>query len=467
MSQVSRYCYSSWRLWLCLMMMLMVFPTASAQAQSSPWDYLGWYYPNTLIEQRDDQFWLVRSPYESPLVDIGDGLLGITQGYLAGTPLQLQIQPDGSKQLNILRDGAWLWYASSQSPYTLEHQLSNELDRILDQAVANGITGVSLAIEVPGLGRLSSARGLADRNVGVPWVPYDPVRIASVSKMFVATVALQLVQEGWLSLDQTVEHWLPGMVPNGDSIHVRQLLNHTSGVPDYLTESFAQMAIRDSQRIWQPHELVSRAVAGRTIVPGRGWAYSNTNYVLLGLIIERVTNTPLNNEIRNRILWPLGMQHTYLEPEDQPVVVRTYENARDLTHVNLSLAWGAGHMSASPDDLNTFIRALNEGRLLGPELQAQMHDMVWSGARSRYGLGLMQYQLNPGVRADGQARPAELGIVRGHTGGLMGARSVVWYAPASGISITVAINNMFADPNRVAERALQASLNALESACGC
>jgi D-alanyl-D-alanine carboxypeptidase len=117
--------------------------------------------------------------------------------------------------------------------------------------------------------------------------------IASISKLFVATVSMQLVQEGWLSLDQTVEQWLPGLIPHGDQISVRHLMNHTSGLPDYLDEPFAEAALADRSRVWAPRELVASALERRPITAIGRWRYANTNYVLLGLIVEQVTHNSL------------------------------------------------------------------------------------------------------------------------------------------------------------------------------
>lgn len=441
-------------------------PAAPLRAQQEdPFaPYLGRYHPNTTIERRGDELWLTRPPFESQLVDIGGGLLGFAHGYLQGTPLHFASNPDGSASIMLLSgSGQWYEYARSGTPYSIDPALAAALEQVLEQTRAEmNVPSIQMSVSIPGQGEWSGARGLANPAVGIPATPNDQVRVASITKLFVATVALQLVQEGWLQLDQTVEFWLPGLLPKGAQITVRQLLNHTSGVPDYLTDGFAWSASEQQWRYWAPEELVAAALqrgAGGT--PGARWSYSNTNYVLLGMIIERVTHYPLHEEIRNRIINQLGLHDTYIEPFEQPPsVVRSFARQRDLTDVNLSFAWAAGNISATTADLVRFSQALFGGALLGPEALALMHEFRGTGSGDLlYGLGLMQDRLNAGQFADGQPRPREWGITRGHTGGLIGSRSVLWYLPERGITLAVNINTMNADPDRVATRALHVILS--------
>jgi D-alanyl-D-alanine carboxypeptidase len=325
--------------------------------------------------------------------------------------------------------------------------------QVLDQSVAGATPGVALAVFVPGRGMWVGARGLADRDAGVPIASDTLFGAGSISKLFVATVAMQLVQEGWLSLDQTVEHWLPGLVPHGDRIAVRYLMNHTSGLPDYLDEPFAEAALAEPTRIWTPGELVRSALERRpAAAPGR-WRYSNTNYVLLGLIIERVTHNSLAREIHQRIIDPLGMAHTFFSPDD-PIagaMMHGYEGRRHLTGgMNMSFAWGAGNLISNVEDLGRFAQALFGGALLRPETLAAMQAFVGTGDSWPrdliYGLGLMQSVL----------RGAQPTLVRGHTGALMGYRTALWHAPDSGVTVVVALNQMLAEPDMTATRIFDA-----------
>jgi D-alanyl-D-alanine carboxypeptidase len=335
----------------------------------------------------------------------------------------------------------------------LDPALAAAFDQILEQTTAGKSPGAALAVFVPGRGAWVGARGLADRDGGIPLAPDALFGVASISKLFVATVAMQLVQEGWLSLDQTVEQWLPGLAPHGDRIAVRHLMNHTSGLPDYLDEPFAESALADPGRVWAPRELVAYALSRRPAAAPGHWRYSNTNYVLLGLIVEQVTHNPLAREIHQRIIDPLGLWHTFVSPDD-PIagaMMHGYEGQRHLTSgMNMSFAWGAGNIISNVEDLGRFAQALFGGALLRPETLATMQTFVatgdWASHDLTYGLGVMQSVL----------RGAQPTPVRGHTGALMGYRTALWHAPGSGVTIAVALNQMLADPDAVAIRALDA-----------
>ncbi|MGQ0568282.1 MAG: serine hydrolase domain-containing protein, partial [Armatimonadota bacterium] len=140
----------------------------------------------------------------------------------------------------------------------------------------------------------------------------DQFRIASLTKTFVAVVVLQLVGEGKLSLDDAVENRLPGLVPNGRNITIRYLINHTSGLFDYVEDqNVFRRLVSNTSRVWSPQELIAVGTSHKALfAPGRGWAYSNTGYLLLGLIVEKVTGISLGEELRQRIFVPLGLRGT-------------------------------------------------------------------------------------------------------------------------------------------------------------
>jgi D-alanyl-D-alanine carboxypeptidase len=336
----------------------------------------------------------------------------------------------------------------------IDPALAMELGKILDRTVASGkIPGAALAVSIPGQGTWAVARGLADRDGGVALAPDTPFSIASISKLFVATVALQLVQEGWLSLDQTVEQWLPGLIPHGDRVSVRHLMNHTSGLPDYLDEAFAETALADRGRVWAPRELVSSALKRRPIIAAGRWRYSNTNYVVLGLIVEQVTHNSLAHELHQRIIDPLGLGQTFVAPDDPlpAKLMHGYEGRRDETMGReMSFAWGAGNIISSADDLSRFAAALFGGALLEPEALAAMQTFVgtrgWDPPDLTYGLGVMRMQL----------RAAQPAVALGHDGALIGYRTALWYLPGSGVTIAIALNQMTAEPDRVAAGVLDA-----------
>ena len=188
-----------------------------------------------------------------------------------------------------------------------------ELDRAVDRVVSAGAPG-AIALVRDGHRTVRAAGGFADRRSRRPLRPGDRFRVGSNTKTFVATVLLQLAGEGRLALEDTVERWLPGLVPGGGAITVRQLLNHTSGLPDYAPEdddSFIRQVLADRRRKWTPRELVGIAMARPPLfAPGAAWAYSNTGYILLGLIVVAAGGHPLATELRERIFAPLQLRGT-------------------------------------------------------------------------------------------------------------------------------------------------------------
>lgn len=339
--------------------------------------------------------------------------------------------------------------------------LAGALNSVLEAARSSlGAPGAALYVAGPGIGAHSLASGVADRATRAPIEPGSPVRIASVTKPFVAVVALQLAQEGWLLLDHPVEHWLPGLVPGGGRITVRHLLRHTSGLPDYLSDGIVGRARRDPARVWAPEELVREALRRPPLfapgAPGR-WSYSNTNFILLGLIVERVTGNPLEAELRQRIVAPLGLRDTALAPPaaDAGGLAHGYVGSRDYTALNTSVAWAAGGMTSTVSDVGAFVRALVGGALLRPETLAAMQQWestggAWAIPDLAYGLGLMRRTL---PAAAGLAPAARLAV--GHTGALAGYRLAAWHLPASDITIVVALTSFEADPNVVVVRVLE------------
>ncbi|MGW1072055.1 serine hydrolase domain-containing protein [Streptomyces sp. NPDC002537] len=255
----------------------------------------------------------------------------------------------------------------------------------------------------------SYTAGVGDLATGSK-VPVDgQVRIGSNTKAFTAVVVLQLVGEGRIGLDAKVDTYLPGLVRgegiDGRRITVRQLLQHTSGLPDYVKY------LGDDVRHYDPRELLDLALQHKAdFDPGKKWEYSNTNYVLAGLIIEKVTGRPLTEEMDRRIIEPIGLRHTYF-PAPGDVTIREphpkgydRESAgaplRDVTELDPSWGWAAGQMISTDSDLNRFFTALLAGRLLPAAQLAQMRTTVPAGAPfasgARYGLGLVSTPLSCG-----------------------------------------------------------------------
>ncbi len=313
---------------------------------------------------------------------------------------------------------------------------------LAERAAAINAPGAILAVERAGYAPWVGAYGRADLAQNLPMEPVSQMRVASLTKPYVAVVTLQLVQEGWLALDQSVGHWLPGLVPGGERVTVRHLLSHTSGLPEYMTGGFVGRVRRAPERVYMPQELVAEALTRpRQFTPGAAgrWAYSNTNYILLGLIIEAVTGNSLETELQQRIIAPLGLSHTAMAPARATAegLARGYVRQNDYSELNMSFAWAAGGLTSTAEDTLRFGRALFGGQLLRPEYLALMRSYVAAG-RDAYGLGLMRTSF-----------PA-IGNGEGHTGGLAGYRSVVWHLPEQGLTIVVLVNRYEADPQRIA-----------------
>ncbi|MFF7975602.1 serine hydrolase [Streptomyces sp. NPDC007905] len=307
--------------------------------------------------------------------------------------------------------------------------------RALEAAVRTGVPGVT-ATAKDSHGTWSTTAGVGDTRTGRPRSTADRYRVGSITKTFVSTVLLQLEAEGRLSLDDRVEKWLPGVVHghghDGSRITVRQLLNHTSGIYNYTADDDFGRAyflkdgfFRHRYDTLSPRDLVAVAMKHEPdFAPGTSWNYSNTNYVLAGMVIEEVTGHSYATEITQRIIDPLHLTATSL-PGTRVTVPRPSSRAYsklaeaatgptyDVTTLNPSLASSAGEMISDSADLDRFYGALLRGRLLPPEQLKEMKTTVKiDGApNTGYGLGLMDTRLTCGVH------------VWGHDGGIHGSTS--------------------------------------------
>lgn len=262
--------------------------------------------------------------------------------------------------------------------------------------------------------------GVGDLATGAR-VPVDgQVRIGSNTKTFTAVVALQLVGEGKIRLDAPVDTYLPGLVRgegiDGRHITVRQLLQHTSGLPNYTNY------LGDDVRHYEPRDLVDLALQHKAdFAPGTKWEYSNTNYVLAGMIIQKVTGRPLAKEMDQRVIKRIGLRHTYFPAPGDATIREPHPKGynqdsagaplRDVTEMDPSWGWAAGQMISTNSDLNRFFTALLAGRLLPAAQLAQMRTTVPAdsfGPGTRYGLGLMSRPLSCG------------GVYWGHGGSIPG-----------------------------------------------
>ncbi|MGW0838662.1 serine hydrolase domain-containing protein [Streptomyces sp. NPDC002787] len=301
----------------------------------------------------------------------------------------------------------------------------------MDAAVAAGVPGVVAEVrDTRGVWKGTS--GVADLTTRQPRGADDSFRTGSVTKSLVATVMLQLQAEGRVDLDATVDHYLPGLVRgnghDGTRITVRQLMNHTSGIFNFTEDAtFAKKVLgidflETRYDDWTPQQVIALALRNPPqFEPGTSWRYSNTNYLLIGLILEKVTGRPYAEEVERRVTRPLGMRATYFPGRDPhvPAPTRHYSTftedpgrTYDVTELNPSWAWAAGEMVTDSADLNRFYTALLGGRLLRPAQLRQMTSTVSTEGNlpsQRYGLGLIEYETTCGVK------------VWGHSGGIHGS----------------------------------------------
>ncbi|GGO40656.1 serine hydrolase domain-containing protein [Streptomyces lasiicapitis] len=284
--------------------------------------------------------------------------------------------------------------------------------------------------------------GLANVKSQAPVHPDSRFRIGSLTKMFTATAVLQLVGEHRVGLDAPVERYLPGVVRghgnDGRVITVRQLLQHTSGLPDFLDHLKPQDILKDPLVHRDPRDLVNLALEHpRVFEPGTDWDYSNTGYLLAGMIIEKVTGHSYAEEIRERIIEPLRLRETYVPrssaiPGPHPRgYARPGKDAPllDVTRIDPSVGGTAGGVISSGTDINRFLGALLRGDLLRPaELRHMMKTRPTGNEDGRaYGLGLESRPLPGG------------GLYWGHTGDFLGFETMAG-ATADGRQATVMVN---------------------------
>ncbi|WHM40641.1 serine hydrolase domain-containing protein [Streptomyces sp. BPTC-684] len=273
-------------------------------------------------------------------------------------------------------------------------------------------------------------------------VPRDgQVRIGSNTKTFTAVVVLQLVGEGKIRLDTPIDRYLRGLVRgdgiDGRHITVRQILQQTSGLPDYLNH------LDEDIRYYEPRELLDLALQHKAhFDPGKKWEYSNTNYVLAGLLVEKVTGRPLAAEIDRRVIKHIGLRHTYFPAPGDATIREPHPHGyyrdsadqplSDVTQMDPSWAWAAGQIISTNSDLNRFFTAVLDGSLLRPAELAQMRTTVRAGAPfadgARYGLGLVRTPLSCG------------GVYWGHGGSFPGYETrggVTDKGRAANVAVTV------------------------------
>ena len=321
------------------------------------------------------------------------------------------------------------------APPSFGPDIEARIDQLVNNAMSfSNIPGVIVGAWAPGQGSYVKAYGMADITSGEPMQTQDRVRIASITKTFVATVALQLVDEGRLGLDQTIAGYLP-QIPQSGIITIRELLNHSSGIYDYEDQAFIRSAAENPLKVWTPEQLIALAVSHpATFAPGSSCAYSNTNYIALGLIIQQVTGNRLEDEITKRIIEPLNLSNTDFPvgPDMSGQYSHGYMDMTnsgqltDITRMDMSWDWAAGGMVSNLDDLKVWAEALGTGQLISPAMQNERLkwiSMPEFGNFASYGLGILK-----------------IGDFIGHTGADPGYNSAMYYLPEKDAVIVVLFN---------------------------
>ena len=328
--------------------------------------------------------------------------------------------------------------------------LAGQLKAVLEAAVENPETsfpGAILYVSNPDLGTWIGATGLGEVETKTPVRPDDKFRAGSIAKTFVSVVTLQLVEEGLFSLDDPLPAVLPEGIatkfPDSDKITVRMLLNHSSGIPEWISPAVIEEIASNPRKVWDVNEFLDLA-AGQPpyFAPGAGYHYSNTDYNLVGLIIEGATGRSWRDEVTKRVIEPLHLENTLLpEPGDVSIpgnhahgYAATSDGVIDITAVDPSMAGaaGGGALVTTVSDLARFLDAvLSEELFQNAETLDDMLafiDAPDQGGQVGYGLGIQRYVLPDGTEIIGS-----LGMTAGYV-------AFTGYLPAQDITIAAAMN---------------------------
>jgi D-alanyl-D-alanine carboxypeptidase len=296
--------------------------------------------------------------------------------------------------------------------------------------------GLNVGIWIPGRGEFVRSFGVSDIATKAPMKREDHVRIASITKTFVAVATLRLVDQGKLNLDDRLASFIEG-IPNGDRITIRQLLGMRSGIFDFtIDKKFLADFTADPLMPFSPEDVIDIVQRNQPeFAPGEKESYCDTNYILLGVIIEKVTGRKIEDVIRGEIIVPLGLAGTSFPTA--PAMPEPFAHGyfagddgkgefRDYTATNPAVAWTAGAIVSTLDDLKVWAKALATGALLKPETHAEQmkYEMIPAGKLSvGYGLGI-----------------ADFGGLIGHNGAIFGYTTAMFYVPSADATIVISGN---------------------------
>lgn len=331
------------------------------------------------------------------------------------------------------------------------------LAELVEEGVSRGLPGVILLVDRPGEGDdFLAARGLADRAAGTELTDDARFRVASNTKSLVGLTLAQLAVEGVLQLEDPVSDWLApellARVENAESVDIRQLLNHTSGIYEYLdNEEFWTKVEQQPEHAWTLDEALTYAYDQPALfAPGESWAYSNTNYLLAGKVIEAATGQPWGEVVAARVLAPLGLDASFIEGSGAPTgpIVHGYSNDgggyRDMLAINTGYGLPDGGLVSTAEDLALYVRAVaTRAAPLGEASALATRDLVAAEGDERYGLGISYW-------ADLQGSAAW-----GHGGNVEGYTSEMFYFPEQDVTLVLLANGSDGDLDAVFEVVLE------------
>lgn len=331
----------------------------------------------------------------------------------------------------------------------LQRRLQSKLDNLVKQSILPG--GVSAAVALPDGNIITAVAGDADREAKKPMTPDTLLIQGSVGKTYVAAIALQLVHEKKLNLDEKVSSYLGQepwfeKLPNAKDITVKHLMNHTSGIMRYeLDPKFTTDLTKSPTKEWKPVERLEYVFGKKPrFEAGQGWDYSDTNYIVLGMIIEKITGQSIEDLIMTRLLEPLGLKHTmstnrltipglaqgYAGPQNPFGGKELMLNADGSMIVNPQFEWTGGGMASTTADLAKWGKLMYEGKAFDASLLPVMLEGVKApmlGRDAQYGLGVI-------------LRPTPHGKTYGHSGFFPGYMTDMMYWPDSKVAVAVMVN---------------------------
>ncbi|MEP7378503.1 MAG: serine hydrolase domain-containing protein [Chloroflexota bacterium] len=325
------------------------------------------------------------------------------------------------------------------------------------------IPGMTATLIFPDDSVWSAGSGLADVGLDEAASADVPFVVGSITKTFVSAAIMQLADEGALSIDDPLSNWLPNY-PNADQITLRMLLSHTSGIFNLYESPKYSLVVTNPHKTWTPQDVLDKLAGPPYCDPGACYHYSNTGFILLGLVVEAQTGKPFGTVLQKRFFTPLGLDSTYFQGDGPPPagVARGYRvaNGNNVaiddgsgyrpTQSEGTVIWAAGGIVASALDIAHWGRALYGGDVVSADALAQMTDFVFQPGNEGgyYGLGTRMRKFD-GISMEG------------HTGTLRAFNAAMWYLPSLDLTVVVMTNRTAVDANAITDALLAVAVPAI------